>query len=298
MVFVMKRIINYIFYVFTVTFLFSLMTTMNSQFVLVSLEPSYATPQLQEDSASENNDSSPAINGGSETTQENTGSEQSGRSNNEQNSINNDAINEEGPIQQPQQQQQSERLPQQNLDSNRGQNRFVSPRIDSDAFTSNLPNTEVTNAQKSFDPAGQFKPKSGQTESSIPLLSNNFSQPFTPGAGNAQVEGIGLAYLTVYPNFTYTEPVEICVFTSHPYEVKANPYCIEPYSDGTFHALQAPGLIGIRILGNAEPVDTSNCEFHIYPKQSKSCILNNLDSPFLKSKSETNGQDRLRTPIG
>ncbi|HSA75715.1 MAG TPA: hypothetical protein VLE21_05960, partial [Candidatus Nitrosocosmicus sp.] len=112
------------------------------------------------------------------------------------------------------------------------------------------------------------------------------------GAGNAQVEGIGLAYLTVYPNFTYTGPVEICVFTSHPYEVKANPYCIEPYSDGTFHALQAPGLVGIRVSGNTDPVDTSNCEFRIYPKQSKSCILNSIDSPFIKSKSETTEQDR------
>jgi hypothetical protein len=206
------------------------------------------------------------------------------------------SINEERPIQSQSQPQTTEE-PQQNTQTNPSQNTFVSPKIGSDT-TSNIPTSETTSTtQKSLNPAGQFKPGSGQTESNIPLLSNDFSKPFTPGAGNAQVEGIGLAYLTVYPNFTYTGPVEICIFTSHPYEVKANPYCIEPYSDGTFHALQAPGLIGIRVSGNADTVDTSNCEFYIYPKQSKSCILNNLDSPFLKSKSETGSQDRVRAPI-
>ena len=194
------------------------------------------------------------------------------------------SINEERPIQSP----------QQNVQTTPGQNTFTNPRVDSDtAITNSIPNTETTTpTQKSFSPAGQYKPGSGEIDSNIPLLSNDFSQPFTPGAGNAQVEGTGLAYLTVYPNFTYTEPVEICVFTTHPYEVKANPYCIEPYRDGTFHALQAPGLIGIRVLGNADPVDTSNCVFRIYPQQSKSCILNNLDSPFIKSRSETTEQDR------
>ena len=49
---------------------------------------------------------------------------------------------------------------------------------------------------------------------------------------------------------------------------------------------------------NLDTVDTSNCEFRIYPKESKSCVLNITDSPFLKSKSETSEQDRLRTPIG
>jgi hypothetical protein len=39
----MKLIINYALYVFTVTFLFYLVTTMNSSFMLISLEPSYST---------------------------------------------------------------------------------------------------------------------------------------------------------------------------------------------------------------------------------------------------------------
>ena len=39
----MKRIISYAFYVLTVTFLFYLVTTMNSPFVLFSLDPSHST---------------------------------------------------------------------------------------------------------------------------------------------------------------------------------------------------------------------------------------------------------------
>ena len=58
------------------------------------------------------------------------------------------------------------------------------------------------------------------------------------------------------------------------------------------------GLIGIIASSNVDKVDTSNCEFRIYPKESKWCVLNITDSPFLKSKSETSEQDRLRTPIG
>lgn len=366
MVFVMKHIINCIFYILTVTFLFTLVISMNSQpssMFLVSQNTAYATSEQQQEDSSENSDSnSPDVNEDSGTTQENVDSEQSEESDGEQNNSNNSdssdsassdqsnacpdtndfanvptymgedgclypcispdnngqgnnpqscpvelqsqsssgfSINEERPIQS---QPQTTQEPQPNTQTNPGQNKFVSPNIGSDT-TSNIPTSEGTSTttQRSFNPASQFKPGSGQTESNIPLLSNDFSKPFTPGAGNAQVEGIGLAYLTVYPNFTYTGPAEICVFTSHPYEVKANPYCIEPDLDGTFHALQAPGLVGIRVLGNADPVDTSNCEFHIYPKQSKSCILNSLDSPldspFIKSKSETGAQDRVRTPI-
>jgi hypothetical protein len=79
----MNRIINYALYVLTVTFLFYLVTTMNSSFVLVSLEPSYST---------------------------------------------------------------------------------------------------------SFNPAGKFKPGSGETERSIPPSSNDPAGPFIPGGGNAERE--------------------------------------------------------------------------------------------------------------
>ena len=100
------------------------------------------------------------------------------------------------------------------------------------------------------------------------------ARPFTPGAGNAEVEGVGLAYLTVYPNFTHAhaEPVEICVFTSYPYVVEGNPYCVEPYIHRTLHTAQAPGLIGIKESTIRYTVE-NDCEFRILPNQSKSCVI-------------------------
>jgi hypothetical protein len=316
MVFVMKHNIKYSFYILSATFLFAFLLTMNSPLMSQPQSLVYATSQKEQEADQQE---VLQISSDPQESKTNTGSikseqtEGSGKDeNNDEDSIKSEvgcsavATNDPNYVycntQQPVQprQQTSQQLPQQNTPSNPSQNTLPAPTIDSDSsLTNNIPNSETTTTttQKSFNTAGQFKPGSGQTESNIPLLSNDFSKSFAPGAGNAQVEGIGLAYLTVYPNFTYTGPVEICVFTSHPYEVKANPYCVEPYSDGTFHALQAPGLVGIRVSGNADPVDTSNCEFRIYPKQSKSCILNNLDSPFIKSKSETGAQDRVRAPI-
>ena len=383
MVIVMKRIINYVFYALTVSFLVFLMTTMNSPSLLVVSHNSvYATPQQEDGSSS-----------GPEITPENEGSEQSEGSNNEENNnvdssdsspsdqsntcpdpdtndfgnvptfIGQDgchypcpssedqssipqgcpvespqqatsgfSINEERPIQPPQQeQQQSEQPPQQNTPTNPNQNTLTSPRINSDTTittTSNIPTTETTTTtttQKSFNPAGQFKSGSGLTGLNIPKSFYDPAVPFNPGAGNAGMKGSSIipntntntnpvtpiepgnvpskiedrwAHLTVYSNSTTAKPVEICVFISDPYEVRANPYCIEASPHGTLHILQAPGLIGIRASSNVDKVDTSNCEFRIYPKESKSCVLNITDSPFLKSKSETSGQDRLRTPIG
>jgi hypothetical protein len=174
--------------------------------------------------------------------------------------------------------------------------------------------TELSNPIQSFNPAGQFKPGSKQTESIIPNDSIGLTGSLTPGAGNAQTEGITnqsntnpetpvdpenipskiedkLAYLSVYSESNSNKPVEICVFTSNPNEVEGNPYCIEASPSGTLHALQAPGLIGIRTSGNVDYIDTSNCEFPIYPKESKSCVLKITDSPLIKSKSETTKQD-------
>jgi hypothetical protein len=393
MVIVMKRIFNYVFYTLTVSFLVFLMTTMNSPSLLVVSHNSvYATPQQEDESSSENNDSSPDANEGHDTTQENGVSEQSERSNNEENSTvdssdsspsdqsntcpntdTNDfanvptyigqdgcvypcpssedqssipqgcpvespqqatsgfSINEERPIQpQQQEQQQSKQPPQQNTQTNPNQNTLTSPRINNDTTiitTSNIPTTEttITTTQKSLNPADQFKSGSGLTGLNIPKSFYDPAVPFNPGAGNAGMKGSSIipntntntnpltpvepgnvsskigdrwAHLTVYSNSTTAKPVEICVFISDPYEVRANPYCIEASPHGTLHILQAPGLIGIRASSNVDKVDTSNCEFRIYPKESKSCVLNITDSPFLKSKSETSGQDRLRTPIG
>lgn len=175
--------------------------------------------------------------------------------------------------------------------------------------------TELSNPIQSSNPAGLFKPGSKQAESTIPNDSVSLTGSLTPGVGNAQTEGIAnqsdtnpltpldsenipskiedkLAYLSVYSESNSNKPVEICVFTSNPNEVEGNPYCIEASPSGTLHALQAPGLIGIRTSGNVDYIDTSNCEFPIYPKESKSCVLKITDSPLIKSKSETTKQDR------
>jgi hypothetical protein len=205
-----------------------------------------------------------------------------------------------------------------------GPDTTTDPKVPSDTNKNNIPNSETTTTtQKSFNPAGKYKPGSGQTKLSIPGKSEGLARPLTPGAGNSKVEGIPVqpntnpqtpinpeniptkigdrwAHLTVYTNYTNTNMnAEICVFTSQPYEVKANPYCTEGSPDGTFHLVQAPGQVGIRASSSFfDTIDTSDCEFKIYPKEFKSCVINFSNSPFLKSKSETSGQDRLRTPIG
>ena len=158
--------------------------------------------------------------------------------------------------------------------------------------------------------SGPLKPGSGQIQTNIPSLSIDPSKPFTSG-GNPQVEGIpnqpntnpqtpinpgnlqtereaiqGDASLVIYSKFTNPKgPIiaEYCVSTYFsPSKVKfirneaqANPYCIEVDSSGTLHNVQAPGLIGIKVVNsNFDSVDTSNCKFYIYAKQSKSCVLN------------------------
>ena len=243
------------------------------------------------------------------------------------------SINEERPIQSQQQQQTTEQPLQQNTQTNPIQNTLTGQRIGSDTTTtttttSNIPNTETTTStKKSFDPAGQLRSGSGQSELRIPGKSDDLAGPLTPGAGNAEVEGIPSqpntnpqtpidpeniptkvedrwAHLVVYSNFTNPNrqtPIdaEVCVYISYPYEIKANPYCIEGSFDGTLHLVQAPGLVGIRASSSFfDTIDTSNCEFEIYPKESKSCVVNFINSSFLKSKSEISEQDRLRTPIG
>ena len=105
---------------------------------------------------------------------------------------------------------------------------------------------KATTTQKSFTPAGKLRSGPTQTESSIPLLSNDVSKPKPSDSGNAEVEGTplvppsqtessipslsalkDLAFLTVETNFTtdYKTPhfAEVCVHTSNPNEIKANP---------------------------------------------------------------------------
>ncbi len=171
------------------------------------------------------------------------------------------------------------------------------------------------NPIQSFNPVGQFKPGSGQTELTFPSDSSGLTGPLTPGAGNTQAEGVStqpntnpvtpvepgnipskiedrLAYLTVNIKPNYTDPFEICVLISKPYEVQGNPYCIQTSGgESTMHALQAPGLIDIKALTSKYDIDTSNCEFRIYPQQSKTCVLDVTVNPVIKSKSETTKQD-------
>ena len=137
------------------------------------------------------------------------------------------SINEERPIQ-PQQQQAEQS--QQNVPTNTSQTIFASPRINSDTTittTSNIPNTETTTTttatQKSFNPAGQFKPGSGQTELKLPETSSDpvagqykpgsgqteltvpeqSADPYTPGAGNDERKGSLLI-----PNSNLQTPIE------------------------------------------------------------------------------------------
>lgn len=226
--------------------------------------------------------------------------------------------NENQPVQSQQQQESTTQQPQQNIQTTTpSQNTFTNPGISSDPTTdttNDIPNTGLTFTQKSINPSGQFKSGSDLTGLDIPKSFYNPSGPFNPGTGNPQREGITsqentnpatpvdpgnipskiedrIAYLTVVPKPNVTEPFEICVLISQPYEVQGNPYCVQTSGESTMHALQAPGLIDIKALTSKYDVDTSNCEFRIYPQQSESCVLDITVNPVIKSKSETTKQD-------
>ena len=338
MVFVMKHNIKLPLYILSVTFLFAFLLTMNSPLMSQPQGLVYATSQQEQEADQQEDLHTTSDARESETNTGSINSEQTEGNGEDENNDEDLIESEVGcsavattdpnyvhcntqqqPIQ-PQQQQIPQHPSQQNTSSSPSQNTLAGPTINSDGpTTSTIPNTETT--MQSFNPARQFNPGSGLTGLNIPKSFFDPAIPYNPGAGNNGPKGSSiipntnpvtpiepgnipskiedrLAYLTVYSNSTSTKPVEICVFISQPHEVRGNPYCIEASPEGTFHAVQAPGLIGIRASGNVDKVDTSNCEFRIYPKESKSCVLNIIDSPFLKSKSETSGQDRLRTPIG
>ena len=161
------------------------------------------------------------------------------------------SVNEENSIQP---QQQTTEPSQQDVQTTSSQNAFVNPGINIDS-SSGVFNSELTTTQKSFNPAGKLRSGLGQIESSIPSLSYDPSRPKSSESGNAEVEGTplapprqtessipslsalkGPAFLTVYSNFTPPDIpriAELCVYTSNPYEIKANPYCIEGSFDGT-----------------------------------------------------------------
>lgn len=237
------------------------------------------------------------------------------------------SVKEENPTQMPSQQQQ------QNGQDSPNQNAFVSPSINSDTSTA-VSNSEAptTTTQKSFTPSGKLRGGSTQTESSIPLLSNDVSKskpsdsknakvegtllvppsqtessipslpgdpskqfdpskpftptkPFTSGSQTSPVVGFqGDAHLVVYSNFTKAKSpliAKYCVSTySSPAikfirnEAQANPYCMDADFDGTFHSVRAPGLVEIKVINSNFDIVDNGCKIYIYPKESKSCLLN------------------------
>lgn len=219
------------------------------------------------------------------------------------------SINEERPIQ-----------PQQNVQSNPSQNTFASPRIDNDSITSNISNTEATTTttQKSFNPAGQYKPGSEQTELRIPGQSNDPSVPYTPGAGNTQLKGIPVqpntnpqtpiepgniptkipdrAHLTVitkmmgfYTNYLKVSDFEICVNSTVQTEgsnrgIDALPLCANGSGSGFKYTVQAPGLVKIWVNNLDElgvkslMIETPNFNNYISAHESKTSTV--YISPF------------------
>ena len=220
----------------------------------------------------------------------------------------------ENPTQLPSQEQQQ--TEQQNSQDSPNQNAFVSPSINSDTSTAVSNSESPTTTQKSFTPVGKLRSGPTQTESSIPLLSNDVSKPKPSDSGNEEVEGTplvppspkqepsipslsalkDLAFLTVETNFTtaYSKTphfAEVCVHTSNPNEIKANPYCKNATLTGMFYTVQAPGLVGIKVNTNFDLV-RSNCDFYIYPKESKSCWVTFFDfKPKEEAKKERSFKD-------
>lgn len=204
---------------------------------------------------------------------------------------------------------QSEKQPQQNPDSNSNQNAFVSPTINSDT-SSAISNgeTPTTTTQKSITSAGKLRGESTQTESNIPSLKLGYdpaksltpggglaerdtskpfdpSKPFTPGSQTSAISGFeGDAHLVVYSNYTHAKipPIaKYCVSTHSSSVIKslrteapANPYCIDADFYGTLHTVQAPGTVEIKVIASNFDTVQTDCKFYIYPKESRSCMLN------------------------
>ena len=191
------------------------------------------------------------------------------------------SVKEENPTQMPSQEEQP------NSKDSSNQNAFVSPSINSDTSTA-VSNNEAptTTTQKSFTPLGKLRGGPTQTESSIPLLSNDLSKPFTPGGDNPQVEGIpnqpntnpqtplnpgnvptnipAKGYVTVitkvlgFYNGVQASNFEVCVDSTVTIDGKehntgASPPCATGSGLGFKYTVQAPGNIGIAV-NNLRPV--------------------------------------------
>ncbi|HEU5119903.1 MAG TPA: hypothetical protein VFT71_02855, partial [Candidatus Nitrosocosmicus sp.] len=324
--------IKYSFYILSATFLFAFLLTVNSPLMSQPQSLAYATSQ-QEQEPDQQQDVQ--ITSDTQESETNTGSinseqtEVSGEDyNNNENLIGSEvgcsavATNDPNYVYcntqqqsiQPQQ-QTSQQPPQQNVQSNPSQTTFANPRIDSDTSISNVPNTETTTTttQKSFNPIGQYKPGSGQTELSTLGKSDGLARPYTPGGANDRVVGIpsqpntnpqtpidpgnipttipDKAYLTVitkmmnfYTGFLKVSDFEICVKTTIQTDgkfrdVDAIPRCANGSSSGFQYTVQAPGSITIWVnnldeLGvKSVIVETPNLSNHIDAFETKSSTI-------------------------
>ena len=337
MVFVMKHNIKYSFYILSATFLFAFLLTMNSPLMSQPQSLVYTTSQQEQEADQQEvlqTSSDPQeskTNTGSINSEQTEGSGED--ENNDGDSIKSEVgcspvatedpnyvyCNTQQPIQP--QQQTSQQPPQQNTPSNPSQNTLTGPTIDSDSsLTNNIPNTKTTiPTQKSFNPAGQYKPGSGQTELSVPGKSNGLARSLTPGAGNAQVEGIPAqpntnpqtpidpgnipisipdkAYLTVitkmigfYTGYLKVSDFEICVKSTiqtdgKSRDVDAIPGCANGSASGVQYTVQAPGLITIWVnnldeLGvQSVMIETPNLNNYISAYESKTSTI--YISPYL-----------------
>ena len=222
-------------------------------------------------------------------------------------------INEEQPIQLQQPLQTSTNEPQENTQPNPNQNTFVNPRINSDTASDISTNGETITTQKTFNPASQFKPGSGQTELTIPGKSDGVARPYTPGAASDRVVGIPTqpninpqtpidpgnipttipdrAYLTVitkmmnfYTGYLKVSDFEICVQTTVQTDgksrtVDAIPRCANGSASGVQYTVQAPGSITIWVdnldeLGvRSFMIETPNLSNYINAHESKTSTI-------------------------
>lgn len=222
-------------------------------------------------------------------------------------------INEERPIQSEEPFETLTNELQENNQPKPNQNTFVNPRINSDTTSDISTNRETMTTQKTFNPAGQFKPGSGQTELTIPGKSDGLARPYTPGAANDKVVGIPTqpntnpltqvdpeniqitipdkAYLTVitkminfYTAFLKVSDFKICVQSTiqtdgNSRTVDAIPRCANGSASGVQYTVQAPGSITIWVdnldeLGvRSLMIETPNLSNYINAHESKTSTI-------------------------
>ena len=326
----MKRITNHAFCVFTVTFVFTFLLTMNSPLMSQPQSLAYATSQEEQEADQQEDLQTTSDTQQSETNTGIINSEQTDGSGEDENNAEDSIKSEVGcmavatndpnfvycntpqPVQP--QQQTSQQPSQQDTPSDPSQNTLTGPTIDNDTSLSNNPNSDTTiPTQKNFKFADKYRPGSGQTELTIPGKSDSLALPYTPGAGNTQVEGIPAqpntnpqtpidpekivttlpdkAYLTVitkmmnfHTNYLKVSDFEICVSTTvqsdgNSKDVNAIPSCAKGSGSGVQYTVQAPGLITLWVnnldeLGvKSVMIETPNLNNYINAHESKTSTI-------------------------